>query len=723
MDEEFDFSEFEDFEYHDYEDDYQAEYNRLPIAHMIFKNDHFSFEEVTEAFNIELRSVGYSSLREAERFFNSPHIFQRFKHLMEHCIQTGTVQSKDFVAKNSYCSVRFQCEKDPEDDARVKCIAVLFNISKFEPKSNAEDRERALRSLYSIYDYINFVDVNNMIIKRLYTNNSETSVGKSIDYMTYIEDVANTIIHPEEVSKYLEFVDPDNIVKRFENEGKNLIISYFRVLDFRGEYKWRTFIILNPSSSVDGEYISCMRNVDSNTEHILIKNDYVRLFNNLPLAYAVFQLTGTNEDNLERIECLYASNKLASLFKMTEGSINGRDVIAYISRPELSGIKRIVCNAAFKGIEGKDYYYAESLKKWFNIIVNQAVTKGKCAVIFEDVTTEKIRTDKYGLDWRTDDLIIKCTKVLHSGLPHEVAINTLLDTVGKAIGASRLYILEKIDEDIYSETFEWCDESTESSLGIFSRIDDSNSLGWENEYPGAFSLVIEDTESIKNSHPGMYEKFKLLDVKSIIEFPIDEDGQLIGYFGATNYTISKNIDIKQLMESISYFLSSEFSRKRLMHELEKKSVYDALCDVKNRTALEITVKKLKKRDVSVGVVYADANGLKVVNDTQGHEAGDELLKRISAILKDHFNKDYVYRAGGDEFVVLVSNIDSSKFVEACELLKKDYEAAKDLSVAVGWQWGASSNEIDKVMKSADKLMYEDKSNYYKLHNRRRSADR
>ena len=157
-------------------------------------------------------------------------------------------------------------------------------------------------------------------------------------------------------------------------------------------------------------------------------------------------------------------------------------------------------------------------------------------------------------------------------------------------------------------------------------------LDWEKEYPGAFSLVLEDVESIKVAHPELYSKLQKFEVRSIIEIPIYDEGVLIGYFGGVNYGRIKNLDLKELMEAVSYFLASEFSRLRLLRELENKSIYDSLCGVKNRSAMEMTIKKLKKRSFNIGIIYADANGLKQMNDSRGHEAGVEFYSIVTLYL-------------------------------------------------------------------------------------------
>ena len=62
-----------------------------------------------------------------------------------------------------------------------------------------------------------------------------------------------------------------------------------------------------------------------------------------------------------------------------------------------------------------------------------------------------------------------------------------------------------------------------------------------------------------------------------------------------------------------------------------------------------------------GIVNTDLNGLKQVNDNLGHDAGDDMLCEASAFLREMFDGDEIYRAGGDEFIVLVMGTDRESF--------------------------------------------------------------
>ncbi len=584
-----------------------------------------------------------------------------------------------------------------------------------------DDHDEVLKTLYGLYDHVNLLDLNTLTLRRLYTGKGDYLFSDYTSMPDYVERISRDFIHPDDIEGYIEFCSVKNIRKQLESEGKSFTMSYFRTKGADGTYTWKAYIILKPSFADPGIYLSCLRDVDSVTEHILIKNDYVKLFNDLPLAYAVLQFNTDLKDDNEII-CLYASNRIAKLLDENLNNIVGSNVYPEFGKDH-EEVVQMMRNAAFKGINSKTIYHSKKTGKWINITVDKAAVTGRCALILEDVTKEHITNEFMDREWRTDDLIIGCTKVLHSGLPHEVAINQVIRLVGEASGADRIYIVEKTDNNTFIGNYEWCSDNVTPIIQKSAQPEEIGALGWEKEYPGAFSLVLEDVESIKDAHPELYSKLQKFEVRSIIEIPIYDEGVLIGYFGGVNYGQIKNLDLKELMEAVSYFLASEFSRLRLLRELENKSIYDSLCGVKNRSAMEMTIKKLKKRSFNIGIIYADANGLKQMNDSRGHEAGDELLKKISTIMKRRVNRDYIYRVGGDEFVIAIPKMEKTDFIDLCISLQKDFEEAEGISVAMGWDWGTTSAEISAIMKNADKLMYEDKANYYRKNNRRRSGDR
>lgn len=121
----------------------------------------------------------------------------------------------------------------------------------------------------------------------------------------------------------------------------------------------------------------------------------------------------------------------------------------------------------------------------------------------------------------------------------------------------------------------------------------------------------------------------------------------------------------------------------------------------------------------LGIAYFDLNGLKKINDTQGHLAGDEFIYRAAQHLRRFFDQN-AYRIGGDEFIVIDTEKEEQSFLadvaEAEKTMTQD-----NLSTAVGLSWrSAPSCNIDEQINEADKNMYLAKKDFYSQseHNRR-----
>ncbi len=144
---------------------------------------------------------------------------------------------------------------------------------------------------------------------------------------------------------------------------------------------------------------------------------------------------------------------------------------------------------------------------------------------------------------------------------------------------------------------------------------------------------------------------------------------------------------------------------------------DALTKVKNKHAYTQAVKELDEKaacgDTEFAVVVMDINGLKHVNDTQGHHAGDEYIKASCHIICTVFKHSPVFRIGGDEFAVLLTGEDYENREDLLEYFKDIVMSNKKkglASLASGmatYDSGLDSG-VEAVFERADKAMYENK---------------
>nr|WP_306457790.1 EAL domain-containing protein [Aliarcobacter trophiarum] len=206
--------------------------------------------------------------------------------------------------------------------------------------------------------------------------------------------------------------------------------------------------------------------------------------------------------------------------------------------------------------------------------------------------------------------------------------------------------------------------------------------------------------------------------RKYITIPLEKLRQLAYY----NTKIPKAFKIKEL-ESIRHSMVDSFSRL----ENEKKEFFlmartDSLSGLANRNSLQEFLDRLiptaKRKKVEFAFLFLDLDHFKTINDSLGHNIGDELLQKISTILKQVLRpNDFIARVGGDEFVLIIQDYKTT--VELTNIIKRiqkqlakpwviqthPVETTCSVGIAIFPQDG---EDHVSLMKSADIAMYEAK---------------
>ncbi|MEO6433112.1 MAG: GGDEF domain-containing protein [Sphingomicrobium sp.] len=177
-------------------------------------------------------------------------------------------------------------------------------------------------------------------------------------------------------------------------------------------------------------------------------------------------------------------------------------------------------------------------------------------------------------------------------------------------------------------------------------------------------------------------------------------------------------------------MSSEIQRLRgevarlqeRVAQLDEMAHQDPLVAMPNRRGFERELQRMIARisryQAKGALLYVDIDGLKIINDSFGHRAGDEALIQVSRLLVEGLRRsDIVARIGGDEFCVLLENVEEAGALETaqrlgdaicdCEFM---YEGdALPLSVAIGVAAILAEDSIEDVMARADAEMYRRKA--------------
>ena len=146
--------------------------------------------------------------------------------------------------------------------------------------------------------------------------------------------------------------------------------------------------------------------------------------------------------------------------------------------------------------------------------------------------------------------------------------------------------------------------------------------------------------------------------------------------------------------------------------------HDPLTRLWNRRVFYEDCKKLG--NVVAAVASVDMNGLKKMNDELGHEAGDRALRMIGRAFRSVAGRKILaYRIGGDEFMILFVHCSEEEIRRSLiAFLDEIWKAG--LSVAVGLAASRECNDsLEEMIRVSDQRMYEDKSRYYRTHDRRK----
>jgi len=156
-------------------------------------------------------------------------------------------------------------------------------------------------------------------------------------------------------------------------------------------------------------------------------------------------------------------------------------------------------------------------------------------------------------------------------------------------------------------------------------------------------------------------------------------------------------------------------RKRTEEELRYLGTHDALTGLYNRAFFEAEMSRLEKsRLYPISIVMIDLNGIKQTNDRFGHDAGDELFRLTARIFRSIFRaEDVIARIGGDEFAILLPQMDEDAARNVIKRLRKalaEQPAAGParLSMSIGCATALGPAELRATLKEADDRMYEDK---------------
>ncbi|WP_051639419.1 EAL domain-containing protein [Succinivibrio dextrinosolvens] len=438
------------------------------------------------------------------------------------------------------------------------------------------------------------------------------------------------------------------------------------------------------------------------------------LYSDLPLPYALIHPV-IEDDKVVDLQYLYVNSKYCEISGKSMDDMVGRNYREIFPNADVQWIQ--FTKKACQGEVTSGRVFADTIHHWLQFYCSPASKPGCCSVMFTIFDEDKKSYDKLTKGKATDDCIIRIARTLNIEPNINTGITKSFEYLGRVIHPDRLFIFD-IDGWSVCMSLEWSRKGVDSHVIHRRKFDYSFISYWEKILFNESSIVVHDTEVVSEFSPKLYGFLKKLKISNFIATPLYNEGKLVGYLVAENYRADELVDTRRLLETVSYFIADRKALSVSLEKLKMLSSHDSLTGAGSRNALFEKIGELRKVSCMVGLVFADLNGLKVINDNNGHAAGDEAIRAAANMLFRFCGKKNVYRNGGDEFVAVLPNMSLGAFEQVRENLNEANGIEKGSSLSIGFEWCDDSKKIEDAMKSADKKMYVNKAEYYRKHDRR-----
>lgn len=355
-------------------------------------------------------------------------------------------------------------------------------------------------------------------------------------------------------------------------------------------------------------------------------------------------------------------------------------------------------------ITGRKYQMKGRMTEWEE--------REACFVIADDCSNMDLQETDRNKRQEQERIAMECIKMMHSSAEIEVAINNTLEILGTYLNGERTYIF-RVHGEYMDNSYEWCAEGVTSEIDHLQHMPITLLDRWLPHFDQNECVIIKDLEEVKDSSPEEYAVLKAQNIHSLITVPMMDKEKLTGYFGIDNPQAENLEDVSNILKILAYFFQSLLERKMREDYLKKISFTDGMTGAWNRNAfIRDTMTEDNKGLFSIGVCYVDINGLKRMNDTKGHEAGDALIRQTYQVIHSVAEQYPVYRLGGDEFIVLCRNVSREK-LDLLEIrLKQELDGRNHCSAAVGASFLENPGDLTKLIEEADQRMYQDKLGHY-----------
>lgn len=296
----------------------------------------------------------------------------------------------------------------------------------------------------------------------------------------------------------------------------------------------------------------------------------------------------------------------------------------------------------------------------------------------------------------------------------EVGIEKCIAYIAQNLHAERFFIFEERGSREATCSYEWKEAGRLPLKGELQSVLTQNLAALFKAFETQKVVLAADYAAFQREYPGF--SLPVANVQNFVAGQLLQAGKPVGFTLLTNLAAKSFEPAGYTLDTLTDFFAVMIRIRNNLREAEEQGRRDHMTGVLNRRGFKHYVAESYFVGPRV-FLSCDINGLKTVNDTQGHEAGDQLIQNASAILVRHGDRDHVFRMGGDEFLVIREGMDEGGARQIVQAIKNDARRA-GFTISIGYVVHTGPiDDLDTVMRDADRAMYADKG---RTHRRRRT---
>ena len=295
-------------------------------------------------------------------------------------------------------------------------------------------------------------------------------------------------------------------------------------------------------------------------------------------------------------------------------------------------------------------------------------------------------------------------KLLFNAHVHRENVPLALEIIAKMLPAQRVAFTMASGREA-AVNYIW-EEGGETGLGKFLVKSAETLAGiFSDQHAGISAYTAAEVRAVLPGAPEGMSDLAAIPVE-------DADGVIRGVLSAGG--LGRRSGCTAMLKSVGFSFARLCGNARTYRDMQRLGEGDALTGLYNRNRYESDLHNLAAgcRD-SLCCIFVDVNGLHELNNSQGHEAGDRMLRSVADKIRACFGTRHTYRVGGDEFIIFVCDEPEAQTQKRIQEMTDELQE-EGYFVSAGRAWAhIPIDDIEALIKAAEKQMYAEKQEYYR----------